>query len=140
MKSLAYREIFSSLPHSDRIRLQSYAGITALMGLINFHLNYNGPAFLLGLSIVFSLLFIYWSIFWKRAPSFYFWLIPVSFWIVLIFDGLNVISIAFDSQIFWELKVTSFINLIVIAIFAKTIFKYRQILKKETPSNTGLGN
>ncbi len=124
-----YKEIFSNSPRADQVSLRLFMGITALTGASCFYLNYKGPIFWLVISIALNSLFIYWSIDWKKAPGFYFWLIPINFWIILLCDGFLVVEMIFNSHKPWQPILTSIVNLTCILVFRKIIFNYGRSIR-----------
>ena len=75
-------------------------------------------------------MWLYWTLAIKKAPSFYFACIPITFWFVLIFDGLDVVSVFSSPDSFGPTAITSVLNLLLIAIFSRAIFIYRKQLRE----------
>tara|TARA_B100001964_G_scaffold66258_1_gene75395 strand:- start:139 stop:492 length:354 start_codon:yes stop_codon:yes gene_type:complete len=80
--------------------------------------------------IALNLTWLYWTLALKKAPSFYFACIPIAFWFVLIFDGLDVVSVFSSPDSFGPTAITSVLNLLLIAIFSRVIFSYRNQLRE----------
>ncbi|MBI92714.1 MAG: hypothetical protein CME05_05805 [Gemmatimonadaceae bacterium] len=75
-------------------------------------------------------MWLYWTLAIKKAPSFYFACIPITFWFVLIFDGLEVVDVVRSPDSFGPTAIMSILNLLLIAIFSRAIFSYRVELRK----------
>mgnify|MGYP004203533121 FL=1 len=77
-----------------------------------------------------DLTWLYWTLALKKAPYFYFACIPIAFWFVLIFDGLEVVDVVRSPDSFGPTAIISILNLLLIAIFSRAIFSYRVELRK----------
>ena len=56
--------------------------------------------------------------------------IPIAFWFVLIFDGLEVVDVVRSPDSFGPSAIISILNLLLIAVFSRAIFSYRVELRK----------
>ncbi len=91
--------------------------------------NYNKFIVLL-IGLMINLTIVYWSLIIKKAPEFFFRMIPALFWLTLIFEGFSIISSVNSGKLVSLGVLFGGLKILLLIAICKSFFKYR----KTTPS------
>jgi len=125
-----YKAAFFALTQKNQRFLRLFIALLSISGCAGCLLNWSLLTYWTIPGIALDLTWLYWTLALKKAPSFYFACIPIAFWFVLIFDGLDVVSVFSSPDSFEPTAITSVVNLLLIAIFSRAIFIYRKQLRE----------
>ena len=125
-----YKAAFFALTQENQRFLRLFIALLSISECAGCLLNWSSLTHWTIPGIALNLTWLYWTLALKKAPSFYFACIPIAFWFVLIFDGLDVVSVFSSPDSFGPTAITSVLNLLLIAIFSRVIFSYRNQLRE----------
>jgi hypothetical protein len=83
-----------------------------------------------------NILILYFSFSTKSAPNLYFQLITWSFWIVVIFNGLEIYWVLSGQEIFSLKSFISFLCISLVIAIAPTLTKYRKVINDSKKTET----
>ena len=125
-----YPAAFFGVTQKNQRFLRLFMALLSISGCAGFLLIWSSLTYWTIPSLALNLMWLYWTLAIKKAPSFYFVCIPIAFWFVLIFDGLEVVDVVRSPDSFGPTAIISILNLLLIAVFSRAIFSYRVELRK----------
>ena len=136
---------FFKLDSNDQKRLRIFLALVSIIKLAQSNLwgmeNYASVQLIPNLiQPVTCLVILYFSIFIKRSPAFFFLFITVFFWTVLFLDGTLLLYNLKTQQI---LDFEPFLRVIILGIvlfFSKTILKYSRSVVSEMKRTKEFGS
>ena len=128
LKNEVLTQKFLELPSSDQMKLRVFMSLMSVNNMLVFIMSQFRFGIFSWVGILLNIPIFYWSIDIKRATSFYYRFIIWSFWVVLIFNGLHLISSILRYPNIEISVIGSVANLLLVCFFGRSILRYRKAL------------
>lgn len=120
---------FFNLENKHQDRLRYFMASLAILQALAFLIPPQATLIPTVIGIGLNLMILYFSFFTKPAPNLYFQLITWSFWIVVIFNGLEIYRVLSGQEAFSLKSIPSFLCIALVIAITSTLVKYRSSIK-----------
>ena len=120
---------FFNLENKLQDRLRYFMALLAILQILASLITLQTTSLIsLIIGIALNLFILYFSFSIRRAPNIYFQLITWVFWIVIIFNGLEIYWVLSGQEAFSLKSLPSFLAVVLVIAIAPTLMKYRKAI------------
>ena len=134
-----YKAAFFGLTENNQRSLRLFMALTSVNGCVGFLLEWSALTYWGIPGVALNLALLFWSIVIKKAPLYYFCIITITFWMVLIFNGLVVVDVLGLPDSLGPNSIVDILGLLLVAIFGRVVLSYRKEVKSfKSPVTTDI--